>query len=219
MIFVRKLFFLLLTFVFIYFIYQYFSNQNVNYVFISDRNSKYNDYMNSFLSNKYHHVSFNDVFKVESPQNLFSDIQNNRTIWQEDKEYFIKKVLRESDYLIIDVGMIELSKNYSKGDLNYNNLFFNKMYLNIKELIIEIKKYAQGKIIFIGYYNPSNYYDSKTDEFFYNVDLKLNKLMIDNDISYISLYELIKSHKLNNVLVLDNEVSIKIFDILRYYIN
>ncbi len=136
-----------------------------------------------------------------------------------NKDYFIKKVLRESDILIVSVGSLDFFLNYNKYNMKENYIYFNKMYNEINDLIKEIKKYAQGIIIFLGYYNPTNYYDSKTDEFFYNTDVKLNKLMKD-DIIYIELYELVKGNKYkdNNSVYLNKYGYKKIANIIEYYI-
>ena len=54
--------------------------------------------------------------------------------------------------------MEEVNNNFNKYDMNSNYIFFNKLYSNIERMIREIKRYAYGKIIFIGLYNPTNYF-------------------------------------------------------------
>jgi len=199
----RKLLYFLITFVGIFLIYMHFDKQKVNYMSIGDGlilgknpynmvSYGYNDFVKDYLNKNDRLSFFNVSFYNNKISGLLDDIKNNRTIWDNDKEYFIKKFLRESDMLVISVGMEELFENYDKYNMDSNYVYFNKMYHDIEELIHEIVKYAKGKIIFLGYYNPTSYYDSEVDEFFCYVDIKLNRLMMNNDISYIDLYEKVK---------------------------
>ena len=129
-----------------------------------------------------------------------------------DKEYYLKKSLREGDYVIVSVGMKEIIDKYDKLNMNNNLSLFNKMYLDIENLIAELRKYSNN-IIFIGYYNPTNYYDSKVDELFFNFNNRLNKLMTYYDISYLDIYELFKSD--NN----KNSIYKKLSSMLKFYLD
>ena len=215
---------LLITLVSIYFIYFYFNKTNIDYLAISDnimaKNINYSDYLKNEVEKNKKIKEFNPYFINDSIILLYQDIINNRTIRIDNKDYYIKRSLRESDFVIISVGMEELSNNYNKYDMKDNYNYFNKMYLDIEKLINEIKKYAQDIIIFLGYYNPTNYYDSKVDEFFYNMDIKLNRLMVNNNITYIDLYELVKgnSYKEKNSVYLNNLAHKRIANILEFYI-
>lgn len=180
----------------------------------------YSDYLKIDLENKIKLMEFNPYFVNENVLNLYQDIINNRTIKVDNKDYYFKKSLRESDFVVISVGMEELGNNYNKYNMKDNYDYFNKMYLNIEKLIKEIRKYAQDKVVFLGYYNPTNYYDSKVDEFFYDMDIKLNRLMLNNDVTYIDLYELVKgnNYKEKNSVYLNNLAYKKIASILEFYI-
>ena len=192
----KKLTILLITIFIIYLIYSLFNVKKANYVSISDEMfNDYNGYLKEYLVNSNRLNDFNDYFNSSSITNLYKDIRNNRTIRKNNNEYYLKKVLRESDVLIISVGMKELSDNFDKYDMSKNNIYFNELYSNIDRLIKEIKKYAYGTIIFIGYFNPTNYYDANIDRFFYDINIKLNKLMMDNNNIYLDLYETVKENK------------------------
>lgn len=140
---------------------------------------------------------FNNVFNNSTITNIYQDIKNNRTINIDENTYYIKKSLRESDVLVISIGMEELANNYNKYNSSSNTIYLNKIYLDIINLINEIKKYAYSKVIFFGYYNPTNYYDSSVDDIFYDINNKLKKLMDDNSIIYVDLYELVKRGNIN----------------------
>ena len=195
-----------LTFLALFLIYRHFDTKKINYVSIGDGITRginsygiesygYNDFIYDYLKKKNKLGTFNSYFYNGTITGLTKDIKDNRTIRVDYEEYYIKKILRESDVLVISVGEDELSANYQKYDMETNYIYFDKMYVDIENLIKEIKLYAKGKIIFLGYYNPTNYYDSKVDEFFYDMDIRLNELMMSNDIIYLDLYEVIKSNR------------------------
>ena len=169
-----------------------FYPSKINYVLISDGFSNYN-FVEDYLINKETIGTYNDLFICSSISDLYKEINNNKTIRVDNKDYYLKKVLRESDVLIINVGMKELSNTFDKYDINNNYQYLNKLYYDMQNLINEINKYAYGKIIFIGFYNPTNYYDAKIDSFFYEIDSKLMTLLTKNNIEYISTYEIMKN--------------------------
>lgn len=102
--------------------------------------------------------------------------------------------------------MEEISNFFINNDINKNYINFSKLASDIKLLISEIRKYNYGKIIFVGYYNPIKYYDSKIDSFFYNLELELNNLLKEKDIIYIPMYEIIKTnnYKIYNTIYLND---------------
>lgn len=205
----KKILFILITFVLIYIIYNCFSIKRINYVSITDNVlNGYNEYL---LKDKF--SNFNSYFTSSSVSNFYKDVISNKTIKVNDEIYYLKKVLRESDILVISIGMEELTKVFNKYDLSSNNNYFLKMFERIKLLIKEIKRYAYGKIIFLGYYNPTYYYDSSIDQFFYDINIKLERLMIDNDITYLDLYEIVKKNKL------EDNIDKIIANIIKYYLS
>ena len=192
----KKIIYFLLTFFGIFIIYSNFNKDSINYISFNDTLNcyNYNDIIKNYLNKNNKLLNFNNLFINKDINGLIKDIKNNKTIRYNDKDYYIKKDLRESDVLVIFIGEEELGKNYSKFDMNKNYYYFNKMYNDIEILINEINKYAKGKIMFLGYYNPTNYYDSKTDEFFFDIDNRLSNLMIKNNINYVKLYEMVKGN-------------------------
>lgn len=202
----KKLICIFLTIFGLFFIYHHFDSHQIKYVSIGDGlirgmdsrnqiNYGYNDFVKEYLEKKGQLFLFNNSFYNKKIEGLIDDVKKNRTIWNNNNEYYIKKLLRESDVLVISVGMEELMESYDKFNMDNNYIYFDKMYNEIEKLIMEIKKYAKGTILFVGYYNPTTYYDSKTDEFFCDMDIKLNRLMMVNDISYIDMYEIVKGNR------------------------
>lgn len=195
----KKIIFLLITVLLVYLIYN-LSIKKTNYLLINDSIiGDLNNYLTVSGKDKIYQFSNNSIYKV------YQDIINNNAIKINDDILYSKKVLRETDIIIISVGMEELNSNFDKYNMNNNYNYFNTMVLNIKNLINEISKYNYGKVVFLGLYNPKPYYDSSIDQFFYNVDIVLNRLMNENNAIYIPLYELIKcnNYRLNNSIYLN----------------
>ena len=99
--------------------------------------SNYN-YIEDYLVNKETIGTYNDLFICSSICDLYKEINNNKTIRVDNKDYYFKKVLRESDVLIINVGMKELSNTFDKYDMNNNYQYLNKLYYDMQNLINEI---------------------------------------------------------------------------------
>ena len=219
----KKLTILLITFLVIYVIYVLFNvSRKINYVSISDSvmHNSFDNVIYDYLYNKKQINTYNNYFYNSTILKVYQDIKNNRTLKIDSEIYYLKKVLRESDVVVISVGMEELASNFDKYNYKSNYSFFNNMYYNIELLISEIKKYAYGKIIFLGYYNPTNYYDANVDRFFYDVNIKLERLMIDNNVIYLDLYELIKdnNYQEKNKAYLNKQANRKIAKMIEFYL-
>ena len=161
----------------------------------------------------------NSSYKNTRINGLIDDIRKNKTVRHNNQEYFLKKELRECDYLIINMGMLELDKLYKPFEKD-NNDSLNELLELVKNMLSEIKKYAKERIIFIGYHNPSNYYNQQTDSFFYEMDIRLNRLMMNNDITYISTYQLVKGNPYKkNFISLNALGEEKIANLINFYIN
>lgn len=190
----KKIIFLLITILLVYIIYSSSIKKN-NYLLINDSVNDLSSYIN-ISNNKLISVNRNTI------NSLYQSIINNDTI----SDSYFKKILRESDIIIINIGMEEISNFFINNDINKNYINFSKLASDIKLLISEIRKYNYGKIIFVGYYNPIKYYDSKIDSFFYNLELELNNLLKEKDIIYIPMYEIIKTnnYKIYNTIYLND---------------
>ena len=225
----KKIIYILLTIIAIFLIYLNYDRRIYNYVSIGDFlinnanniRGSYNDYVKDYLVKSNKLGNYNNLFYNNSIKGLINDLKDNKTIIKDNKEYYFKKVLRESDIVIVSIGMESIIHNYDKYDMNKNYRYFDKLFEDIKNLVQEIKKYAQGNIIFLGYYNPTNYYDSKTDELFFDLDIKINNLLEPLDIIYIDLYDMIKSNQFKDnkkEYLLNTYGNKRIADIIAYYL-
>ena len=190
----KKLLFLVIIVILVYLIYS-LSLKKTNFLLINDSVNNLSNYIN-VSNNKLINIKNNTI------NSLYQSIINNDTI----NDSYYKKILRETDIIIINIGMEEISNVFLKYDINHNYIYFNNLISSISNLISEIRKYNYSKIIFIGYYNPFNYYDSKIDSLFYDLELKINNLLKEKDIIYIPMYEIIKTnnYKIYNTIYLND---------------
>ena len=222
----KKILYIVLTTISIIAIYLEYGNKKYNYVSLTNEfiinNRNYNDYVNEYLIKNNKLDSFNTYFTNNSINGLKEDIKNNRTIKIKENEYYLKKVLRESNIVVIDICMKRVIDNYSEYNMINNYYLFNKLLIEIEDLIKEIRKYAKADILFLGIYNPSNYYDSKTDELFYDYNIKLKSMLEKYSVDYIDLYEIIKSNRFKkntNSFMLNSYGSKYISDIIERYLD
>lgn len=201
----KKIITILSCILIVFLIFIFAKDNKINYLSIGDTLTRginsydtygngYNDYVKNYLKRNNLLRSFNSDYYNNSIIGFESDIINNKTIVINDKEYYIKKMLRESDLLVISIGMDELAY-YFNSDVNKVHQEFDKMLLNLEDFINVIRDYAKNKVLFVGYYNPSDRYSSDIDELFYYIENSLEKMLNKYDVDYIKLYEKVKEKK------------------------
>lgn len=167
----------------------------------------YSDYLKEYLDGKNKLKFYTKDFAKSgyTSLDLLRDIKSNKEVIIDGKVYNIKRTLRDSDLVTISIGSNDFIE-YLNIDNRIDNIeqvldiyiSINKIFNNIDSTIKEIKKYAKEDIIIIGYYNPypsQNIISSEyIDEVFTYIDQKYKRLAENNDIYYISIYNLMKSH-------------------------
>ena len=165
----------------------------------------YNDYIKNYLENnnlmhKYNNIFSNNNYTIKQ---LIDDIDNNKNILYDDKTYNIKHELREADLLTLSIGMDNIVKILNKKNIEFNNIkaelddTINQMDILIKK----VTELSKSKIILIGYYNPTNKYDSNIDKIFAYLNSEYQKIAKKYNINYVDIYNSIK----NNSSFLPNE--------------
>ena len=205
----KKIIVPILLVIFIFIIYKANENNLIDYMVIGDSISQglnsygnktygYNDYLKSYLENNNLLHKYNDFFSKNKYyiKDLTSDIVNNKNIIYNDKNYNIKKELRESDILTISIGMDELTELLNKKPI-YEEIKsdLDKIINDMDDLLKIIKKYSKTKIILIGYYNPFNTYDKNTERIFSYLADKYTYLSKKYNIEYVDIYNIIKKDK------------------------
>ncbi len=204
---------LIIFIIFLTFLIYKFNDKNlIDYVSIGDSfdlgiNSygnntySYHDYIKTYLNDNNLLNTSNFYFSKLNykTEELLTDLKNNKTILANDKNYNIRKELREADLITISIGLDELMSN-----IEYNNNLLNKetlyektdiMIKNMNEIIYNITKLSKGKIILIGYYNPYNNYNKDLNDFFAYISDQYLTIAKKYKIEYLDIYNLIKQDK------------------------
>lgn len=176
----KKIIYLLFLFLFIfmcYLIYELTDNDNLTCLVIGDsiadniylrENKKINNYNNQFI-NKDHRMI-----------DLLHIIKYNEEINYQNKTISIHQLLKQSDIVIISIGMNDI---YAKLEDDPKNMYtyLNEMVNNMELILDEISRYKNAKIIVLGYYNI---FDKKNDLFIY-INYKIKRITEKHDYIYI----------------------------------
>ena len=198
-----KLIILILISLNTFIIYKQTNHHNINYTAIGDNltlgtNSfgsidySYSDYVNDYLKSKEKNNQYIKSFsnKYLTIEKLKDNIITNQKIVINDQEYNIRKTLRETNILTIQVGLNDLKYKTSLLEIKSpNNLdkIISELDLEFNELIKEIKKYYPYKIYIIGYYKS-------TDPYLNLGIMKLNNIFKNkSDIEYIDIYNIMEN--------------------------
>jgi len=211
---------------FIYFIYNMSYKEEFNYVALGDslaagRNPYgiddygYTDYVKDYLKNKDKLASF--VSYAQSGytiEDIFNDINLNKSVIIDNKHIGIKKALRESDIVTLSIGANDLLKQINLMDLSKTlgdegriKNYIDDILIKANSLLKSIKQYAKGKIIVVGYYNPVPQledYKKDIDNIISYIDKEYQKICKSNDIYYVQ----ISKHIANNSEYLPNPLDI-----------
>lgn len=210
-------FLILFTSIFVVlFIYKATYNKKYNYLALGDGISigvnsygvedySYSDFIRDNLENRKLLISFNKYFSERGYliSNMLSDLNNNKTIDVDGKKLSIRRCLREANLVTISIGSNDFLKlfNYSLNDNMMEKIIsdkvhylkeIDKIFFDYDNMLKEIKKYAKGKIILIGYYNPILYeekYKDLMEEIVKYSNHKLENLADDNNVDYINIID------------------------------
>ena len=211
-----KLLVLFTSVIIVLFIYKATYHKSYNYIALGDgvtggvnsygvEDYSYSDYLKDELNNNKRLIFYTKDFSVKgySINDLYEDITNNKVINIDGKKTSIRKALRESNLVTISIGSNDFLKLFSysiddnviekiKSDKTYYFKRIDKIISDYDKLVREIKKYAKGRIILIGYYNPKiggNIFDEIVRYSNYMVELMAD----DNNIDFIDI-----SDEINN---------------------
>ena len=120
---------------------------------------------------------------------LINIIKYNEEITINNKKISIHRLLKNSDILIISIGMNDL---YYKLNSDNKNIYtyLNNILNNMNILLAEINKYKYQKVLVLGYYNINN----KNSDIFTYINYKLSKLVKEYNYEYIELNNILKNN-------------------------
>ena len=161
----KKIIFTILVFIMLFLIYYFNISEKIYYASIGDHlsrginnfNKVDNNYSNNIkksLKNKLdNYVNYSNMedYRV---MDLINDINYNKTIMYNNKEYKLQNLLIKSNLITISIGMNDL---IYKRSLNYD--YIDQLLNDINDLLLLIRKYNKDEIYFLGFYNIINNLD------------------------------------------------------------
>jgi len=167
----------------------------------------YTDYIKDYLKNNDKLSFYTKKFTKSgyTINDLKRDINDNKVIIENDKRYYLKEILRESDLVTITIGANDLIKGVSLDDIPVELLDIKKIKKNIDNIINSyekllklIKKYAKGQIIVTGYFNPlpkMTEYKDEIDEVVKYFNNHIEELSDELYVKYVDLYDCLNNKK------------------------
>ncbi|MBP3635499.1 MAG: hypothetical protein J6J17_03465 [Bacilli bacterium] len=125
---------------------------------------------------------------------LINDINNNIEI----DDISVQNILKRTNLLILNIGNNEINYKLSKIDPNENNdniiySYIDEVLIDLEELIKIIKKYNDGNIIFLGYYNDTNNLDN--NKYYSYINSKAQLIMKEYNIDFVNLFNILNKNE------------------------
>ena len=211
----KKIILILFLFLSCYLIYNLTEDKQDSYLVIGDLVAD-NPYLKNNNS-KYNNTYINENYRIID---LLNTIKYNQEIKVNDKSISIHRLLKNSDILIISIGMNDI---YYKLNSDIKNIYtyINDMVNNMDLLLSEINSYNYQKVFVLGYYNITN----KHNDIFTYLNYKMKKITNEYNYEYIELNNILGNNqnfyqKSNNFNLNDqgyNEINKIIVEKLKKY--
>ena len=161
----KKIIFTILVVLITFLIYFFNRSEKTYYLALGDYLSyginNFNNVNNSYSDNLKEHYKENldnyvnystyDDYRV---MDLINDINYNKSIIYDDKEYKLQNLLIKANIITISIGMNDL---IYKSKIEYNLYEYTDELINdIESLLILIRKYNKDEIYFLSFYNVIN---------------------------------------------------------------
>ena len=187
----KKILFTFTIFLMIFLIYYFNINNNIQYLSMGDYlsyginnnnivDNNYSDNIKKYYKNKidkYINYSSIEDYRV---MDLLNDINDNKIVKYNDKEYAIQNLLIKANYITLSIGINDL---LNKKNITYE--YMDQLINDIDKLFILIRKYNKDRIDYLGFYNIIN------NETLIEYANKRLKLICDkNKINYIDITNL-----------------------------
>ena len=182
----KKIILVLFLFLSCYFIYNITEDKSLSCLVIGDTIAD-NPYLKkNKIINKYNNYYINQDYRIID---LINTIKYNEEIKINDKPISIHRLLKNSDILIISIGMNDI---YYKLNDDTKNIYtyMNDMVNNMEILLEEINKYNYKQVFILGYYNITN----KHQDLFTYLNYKIKKVVDKYNYTYIEADSIIKNN-------------------------
>lgn len=185
----KKTIFTILVFIIVFLIYSLNINKKIYYVSIGDYlsyginnlDNVNNSYSNNIKnkSNIQNYVNYSSIedYRV---MDLINDINYNKTINYEGKEYKIQNLLIKANLMTISIGMNDL---IYKKNITYQ--YLDELLSDINDLIVLIRKYNKDKIYFLSFYDIIN-----NKQYINYMNKNIKNICKKNEIIYVDISSL-----------------------------
>jgi len=182
----KKIILILFLFLSCYIIYNLTEEKGLSCLVIGD-NIADNEYIkDNNLINTYNNTYIDKDYRIID---LINTIKYNEEKDLDNKKISIHRLLKNTDILIISIGMNDLYYKLNTDTLNIYT-YLNDMLNNMEILLNEINKYNYKKVYILGYYNITN----KNNDIFTYINYKLEKLSNKYHYNYIELNNILRNN-------------------------
>ncbi len=199
--------------------YYKINNDKISFVALGDgialgenSNNKISKSYNDYLKNQ---ISKNKKIKFYSKEfckkdlrikDLKNQIESNDFISQNNRKISINQAIHNANLLTLSIGAsdlfysLKINNSYIKGN-DLDNIYkkIDKIFIDLENLIKQIRKNYNKKLIVIGYYNPltnQNYINNEIyDEVFSYCNDLYYKLSYKYNFTYINTNNIINKNK------------------------
>lgn len=135
---------------------------------------------------------------------LLNDIESNKKITIKDKEKTLKNALIKADFTIVSIGSNDLFYELESNPKLTENLYdkADQILEDSRKIYELLRKYCKEDIFVTGFYNQ---YDIEYDELIEYMNTKLEKMLEQQDITYIDIQNCIDKPKTQQKFVLTKE--------------
>lgn len=214
----KKILILLLTFLLVFVIYTVNADRKIRYIAIGDSiaagqnpygeiNYGYTDYIANYLEKNELLKSYTKSFAVSGYRTIdvINDIKNGKTINIDGNDIDIRRALRESNLVTISIGANDFLEKLNMSLQSMNLPQTSQLKNLVDQVMVEVdktlelvRKYAKGRIILIGYYNPLpklfQTQEKRLDELFLYTEEKYQEVCEKYKVDYIDIYQVMKKH-------------------------
>ena len=197
----KKIILVLFLFLSCYLIYNLTEEKKLSCLVIGDATADNNYLKSNELITEYNNNYINKDYRIIDLVNI---IKYNEEYEERDKHISIHRLLKNTDILIISIGMNDI---YSKLNSDTKDIYtyINNMVNNMEILYDEIDRYSYKKVIVLGYYNITN----KNNDLFTYLNYKMKRVTEKYNYKYIELNNIINNNpnylKKNNSYELNNQ--------------
>ncbi len=179
--------------------------QGMNYNLTVD--DGYTDFIKDYLEDNYDLKFFTKGFTKwgYETRHVIRDINDNRTIKENDLEINIQDALKEADLVTISVGAndfiegLSFDNYYEKlNNLDTTKEEAKKIVEKVVTVIELVKQYAKKQIIVTGYYNPLQHmiqYKSQIDEVIRYYNQLLKEKCKELNVDYVDIFDIFDNRK------------------------